>query len=164
MTETARRYPGVTFKIVQAAVCGTDGGEIIFHQRHNLSSSVLGHEIGGEVGAVSVPKRSLSSLIEQFAAPGKSVSLICDTEGGEIDILANDRAAFGRINQVAIELHKKHITNSDITPGMMAAQITDIGFVLLTDARDETCCLFGRPKGSYHDNPLNAGESTPMFV
>jgi hypothetical protein len=96
---------------------------------------------------VKVPVRSLSSLIDEFAPRNASVSVICDIEGAEIAMLQNDKRAFERVNQIAIELHSPEFTGCPETPDDMLKAFADMGFKPHMTSRNRTHGLLKRDAG-----------------
>ncbi len=114
-----------------------DGRSMDFHLKRTLSSGLhvvntQTHESGHEI--ITVPTRSLSSLVSEYAPSG--YSLICDCEGGEILILQKDPEALNSCKQILIELHPTILTGSDMSPERMVDAFEDLGFHAHTRVRD----------------------------
>lgn len=91
---------------------------------------------------IQVPTISLTDLMARCAPAG--ASLICDIEGGEIDMIRSEKPAFDNIRQIAIELHEPHLTGrDDATPDSMAGEIEQMGF--RCRARAGNTFYFSRP-------------------
>lgn len=114
-----------------------DGQPMDFHLKKTLSSGLCAvntqtHQSGNEI--ITVPTRSLSSIVEDYAPSG--YSLICDCEGGEILILQKDPEALKSCNQILIELHPTTLTGSDMSPERMVDVFQELGFYTHSRIRD----------------------------
>jgi FkbM family methyltransferase len=114
---------GAQFEILHAAVAyGRDAVE--FHEGKNFLAGRLAREKGR---SFTVPGVTLSGLVN--TREFKRCTLICDIEGAEADLIANDAATLaGRVATLIIEWHE-YVTG----PSGVAAlqrQLDLMGFVL----------------------------------
>ncbi len=141
----ARRFPRRTVEVVAAAVAGpgSDGETIRFVSRPNLTSGAADNMIlHPDEKVTEVPARSLSGLLDQYAPQGR-ISLICDIEGAEIMVI-KDKAAFERIDRIAMEFHGPEQTGRPETPQDVLASIVDMGYLPVKWTKGATCCLLMR--------------------
>lgn len=114
------------FQIVNRAVAyGRD--TVAFYPSSYLSDSAI--EVRGDQPEVEVPTVQLGKLASQHGF--SRYNLLCDIEGEEIEMVANDADAFASIDTIIMENHAR-FTGEDKVRSMMQ-RLSDMGFRLIDE-------------------------------
>lgn len=121
---TAPRGSGAPVTVINAAIAYGVGAEVSFLQSGGFLGSRLA--LDGDSGTIRVPALRLSALLAQHV-PGQDYQLVCDIEGGELDMLIHDRDALQPCRSAMVEMH------ADV---FAARGTSEAGFITLLEAAD----------------------------
>ena len=111
-----------------------NGGHSTFMLSKGMSSGLRSHIVTkSKHSPIQVPVRELSDYTEKMQGP---YGLICDAEGGEIDIILQDKKSLDQCNQIMIELHHPKLTGRAETPKMILDELKDLGFSVEAQSDD----------------------------
>ncbi len=112
--------------LVESAAIAYDGREVVFNVSDNIHVSRLG---GGQAGdRLRVPARTLAEVLAAAGIGGR-FSLVCDIEGGEVDLIDNDAVALARCDLIVIEMHPRAFEEKGLHLEEVVAKIERLGFV-----------------------------------
>jgi len=119
--ERNRENNGCRFKIVNAAVAyGTE--EISFYLAPDINEGSTGSTGSTTSQSITVPTTTLEAILQQEGF--SRVSLICDIEGAEMDLLANEGDVLSnRVEWIVMEMHGQE--------GKAHAYLEALGFDLI---------------------------------
>jgi FkbM family methyltransferase len=119
--EANRERNRCRFKVLHRAVA-YGGGEVTFH----IAENVLGSSVQVPAArAVRVPAVTLRSILDEHGF--ERCTLICDIEGGEIDLVENEADVMReRVMVFIVEVHE-HLLGTEVT-GRMLSALERIGF------------------------------------
>lgn len=111
-----------------------------FIVRRNLSSGLVLHrkKIEGK-RIIDVPLMPMKEILAGISGPW---SLVCDAEGGEIDMIENQGSSLQNCEQAVIEFHDSEKTGLPATQADMISRMQGLGFKLEATLQD--CCYFSR--------------------
>lgn len=133
---------------------GANGTTRVLNRALGYGSSVLKFAVGDSVHAnhlaqegdraariIEVPAITLAELLAIVGTDGKFV-LVCDIEGGELDLIRNEPEALQRAAMIIMELHPGFYPDGVRTEAEILRIMGEIGFRL--ESRNSDVCLWTR--------------------
>lgn len=115
------------YTIINAAIGYSD--KMFFERGHDNVSGKLSYEFNER--SIEVNMISLSSILTDFNI--EEYILICDIEGGEVQILQNDSLALKNCKQIIIETHEGEYNRLKFCPASLKDSILNLGFTLVDE-------------------------------
>ncbi|MEM8592091.1 MAG: FkbM family methyltransferase [Pseudomonadota bacterium] len=128
-----RANPG-TCETICAAVDYSGAKEVAFDFGHNAHAGRVAD------GGANVPIITLATIIEKL--PEGDAALICDIEGGELALVAEDQDALKRFNLIIMEFHPHLYPARGQDAQKLKARIAQSGFQVV--AQEEDVVVFTR--------------------
>jgi FkbM family methyltransferase len=145
--ENAERGDASATEVVNAAL-GYGATVLRFALGDNIHANHLVTEGQSAKQVIEVQAITLSELVNRVDPDG-DFSLVCDIEGGELDMVRNEGEVIGRAAVVIMELHPKAYPGGDADDASIGEVMRGIGFELVERIND--VCMWRRGRNRYPD-------------
>jgi FkbM family methyltransferase len=139
--------PAIELELVHGALSYSprDAGFVNFSCKADHTTSRVQSETTADP-SIRVPSVTLSKIVERYQID--QFALVCDIEGAEADLIANESTALRKCMQIVIELHANGGIERLITVKQLIDKLQTLhGFAL--QERYGDVCVFARSNPSY---------------
>ena len=124
--QNATQRPGSGAEVINAAV-GYGASHLAFAIGDNIHSNRLAKPGDTREQVIKVPAITLAELVNSLGDTA-GYSLVCDIEGGELDLMRNEWDQVKKATLVIMELHPRVYPNGSDDTQMIETRMQDAGF------------------------------------